>query len=93
MARGYGDSRRRLRGARLRLRKQRPRHHSWLVLQVATRPGITAHDLGLNQPIARYGLDSLAAIELMSQIETGSRRAPAYHQLFCKPTASPNLQP
>jgi amino acid adenylation domain-containing protein len=43
---------------------------AWLVLQMAVRPGVVAHELDINHPIARYGLDSLAAIELMHKIET-----------------------
>ncbi|HKR15461.1 MAG TPA: non-ribosomal peptide synthase/polyketide synthase [Pyrinomonadaceae bacterium] len=43
---------------------------AWLIMQMAARPGVVLHDLDVNQPIARYGLDSLAAIELMHKIET-----------------------
>ncbi|HKV36205.1 MAG TPA: non-ribosomal peptide synthase/polyketide synthase [Pyrinomonadaceae bacterium] len=43
---------------------------AWLIMQMAARPGVAIHDLDVNQPIARYGLDSLAAIELIHKIET-----------------------
>jgi amino acid adenylation domain-containing protein len=43
---------------------------SWLVSQLATRLGLEEGRVDTNQPIARYGLDSLMAIELMHGIES-----------------------
>ncbi|HEY1403290.1 MAG TPA: amino acid adenylation domain-containing protein, partial [Pyrinomonadaceae bacterium] len=43
---------------------------AWLAGEVATHLGINPADIDVNRPIARYGLDSLAAIELMHSIET-----------------------
>jgi len=42
----------------------------WLLSQLAARLGVKSDQLDVSQPIARYGLDSLAAIELMHNIET-----------------------
>ena len=42
----------------------------WLVSQLATRLGLEKHRVDVNRPIARYGLDSLMAIELMHGIES-----------------------
>jgi len=44
---------------------------SWLVSQLASRLRLDEAQLDVNQPIARYGLDSLMAIELMHGIESG----------------------
>jgi acyl-CoA synthetase (AMP-forming)/AMP-acid ligase II/acyl carrier protein len=43
----------------------------WLVSQLASRLGLNEAQLDVDRPIARYGLDSLMAIELMHGIETG----------------------
>jgi amino acid adenylation domain-containing protein len=42
----------------------------WLIAEFATRLGLNAADIDLNKPIAGYGVDSLAAIELAHSIET-----------------------
>ncbi|HKN82957.1 MAG TPA: amino acid adenylation domain-containing protein, partial [Pyrinomonadaceae bacterium] len=42
---------------------------SWLVSQVAAKLGIASSDVHIDQPLARYGLDSLMAIELAHSIE------------------------
>ena len=44
---------------------------AWLAAQLAARLGVSAHEIDVNEPIARYGLDSLGAIELMHGIEVG----------------------
>ncbi|HEX8709306.1 MAG TPA: condensation domain-containing protein, partial [Pyrinomonadaceae bacterium] len=43
----------------------------WLVTHLAARLGIARSEIDVNQPIARYGLDSMMAIELMHKIESG----------------------
>jgi amino acid adenylation domain-containing protein len=43
---------------------------AWLVAHLAARFGVDACDMDVNQSVARYGFDSLAAIELMHDIET-----------------------
>jgi len=43
----------------------------WLVQRLAVHLGVEPKDIDVNQPITHYGLDSLAAIELMHGIETG----------------------
>ena len=43
----------------------------WLVAQLSARLGLPAEQIDLNQPLTQYGLDSLAAVELMHKIETG----------------------
>jgi acyl carrier protein len=43
---------------------------SWLVSVLAAKLGVTASSLRTDQPLARYGLDSLTAIELAHSIET-----------------------
>ncbi|MFY9573514.1 MAG: condensation domain-containing protein, partial [Blastocatellia bacterium] len=42
---------------------------NWLVLKLAARLGVDARDVELNQPVSRYHLDSLAAIDLMHEAE------------------------
>jgi amino acid adenylation domain-containing protein/non-ribosomal peptide synthase protein (TIGR01720 family) len=42
----------------------------WLASQVAAKLGIPSSDLRMDQPLARYGLDSLIAVELAHFIET-----------------------
>jgi amino acid adenylation domain-containing protein len=42
----------------------------WLVAHLAARFGVDACDMDVNQSVVRYGFDSLAAIELMHDIET-----------------------
>ena len=44
--------------------------NSWLASRVAAKLGIAASEVHLDQPLARYGLDSLLAIELAHSIET-----------------------
>jgi amino acid adenylation domain-containing protein len=44
---------------------------AWLVEHLAARLGVGTHEVDVNEPITRYGLDSLAAIELMHDIEVG----------------------
>ena len=44
--------------------------NSWLASEVALKLGIASRDVHMDQPLARYGLDSLAAIELAHSIET-----------------------
>src|SRR5829696_6378643 len=44
--------------------------NSWLVSQVAAKVGVSSSDLHMDQPLARYGLDSLMAVELAHTIET-----------------------
>ncbi|HJP95206.1 MAG TPA: amino acid adenylation domain-containing protein [Pyrinomonadaceae bacterium] len=44
--------------------------NSWLASQVAAKLGIAPFDVRMDQPLARYGLDSLIAIELAHSIET-----------------------
>src|SRR5215217_148346 len=41
----------------------------WLVQHLAARLGIKQGDIDLNQPLTRYGLDSLQAIELVHEME------------------------
>ena len=43
---------------------------SWLALQVAAKLGLSSGDVDINQPLARYGLDSLTAVELAHSVET-----------------------
>ncbi|HYY43016.1 MAG TPA: AMP-binding protein, partial [Pyrinomonadaceae bacterium] len=43
---------------------------AWLIAHLAARLGVDACEIDASQSIARYGLDSLAAIELMHSIET-----------------------
>jgi amino acid adenylation domain-containing protein len=42
---------------------------AWLVSQIAGRLGFDASHIEVHQPITRYGIDSLTAIELMHSIE------------------------
>ena len=55
--------------------------NSWLVSQVAAKVGVASSDVHMDQPLARYGLDSLMAVELAHSIETRSRRYIADGQL------------
>ncbi|HEX7313092.1 MAG TPA: amino acid adenylation domain-containing protein, partial [Pyrinomonadaceae bacterium] len=43
---------------------------AWMCAQIAARLGVAPASIDVHQPIARYGLDSLAAIELVHGIET-----------------------
>ena len=43
---------------------------SWLMSQVAAKLGVSSSDVHMDQPLARYGLDSLMAVELAHSIET-----------------------
>src|SRR5947209_7511933 len=43
---------------------------SWLVSQVAAKLGLGSGGVDVNQPLARYGLDSLTAVELAHSVET-----------------------
>jgi amino acid adenylation domain-containing protein len=43
---------------------------AWLVAHVAARFGVEVSAVDANQPLTRYGFDSLAAIELMHAVET-----------------------
>ncbi|HSE19187.1 MAG TPA: amino acid adenylation domain-containing protein, partial [Pyrinomonadaceae bacterium] len=43
---------------------------SWLGAQVAAKAGIPVSDVQVDQPLTRYGLDSLMAVELAHSIET-----------------------
>ena len=42
----------------------------WLVSQVVAKLGLNPNNVNVNQPLARYGLDSLTAVELAHSIET-----------------------
>ena len=42
----------------------------WLISQLAHRLGINASRIDVNQPITRYGLDSLLAVEFMHELDT-----------------------
>ena len=44
---------------------------AWLVAQLAAKRGLEPSSIDVNQPIARYGLDSLMAIEFMHAVESG----------------------
>src|SRR5205085_2540005 len=44
--------------------------NSWLASQVAAKLGVATSDVDMDQPLARYGLDSLMAVELAHSIET-----------------------
>jgi len=44
--------------------------NSWLASLVAAKLGSASSDVHMDQPLARYGLDSLAAIEITHSIET-----------------------
>jgi amino acid adenylation domain-containing protein/non-ribosomal peptide synthase protein (TIGR01720 family) len=44
--------------------------NSWLASQVAAKLGVASSDVKMDQPLARYGLDSLMAVELAHSIET-----------------------
>ncbi len=46
---------------------------SWLVERIAGRAGVPAKSLDIHQPITRYGLDSLAAVELQNEMEVELR--------------------
>lgn len=41
----------------------------WLQSQIAVRVGMEAAQIDVSQPVTRYGLDSLAAVELVHEIE------------------------
>lgn len=43
---------------------------SWLVLRLAARLGVPAAEIDVNQPITRYGIDSLTDVELVQSVET-----------------------
>src|SRR5205085_7551009 len=43
---------------------------SWLASQVAAKLGLGSGGVDVNQPLARYGLDSLTAVELAHSVET-----------------------
>src|SRR5678815_2955577 len=43
---------------------------SWLAARIATRLGLRYAELDVDTPIARFGLDSLTAIELTHELET-----------------------
>jgi amino acid adenylation domain-containing protein len=43
---------------------------AWLLLHMAARLNVNPAEIEVNQPITRYGLDSLIAIELMHSIES-----------------------
>nr|QEO73764.1 AMP-dependent synthetase and ligase [uncultured bacterium] len=42
----------------------------WLAAQLASRLGVSAAEIDVRQPLARYGLDSLSAVELTYLIES-----------------------
>ncbi|MDT5296661.1 MAG: hypothetical protein QOJ76_3541, partial [Acidobacteriota bacterium] len=42
----------------------------WLALQLASRLGVSAAEIDVRQPLTRYGLDSLSAVELTYLIES-----------------------
>ncbi|HET9712646.1 MAG TPA: condensation domain-containing protein, partial [Pyrinomonadaceae bacterium] len=44
--------------------------NSWLASQVAVKLGVALSDVHMDQPLARYGLDSLMAVELAHSVET-----------------------
>jgi amino acid adenylation domain-containing protein/non-ribosomal peptide synthase protein (TIGR01720 family) len=44
--------------------------NSWLASQVAAKVGVASTDVDVDQPLVRYGLDSLMAVELAHSIET-----------------------
>ena len=44
--------------------------NSWLVARVAAKLGVKSGSVRLDQPLVRYGLDSLTAVELAHSIET-----------------------
>ncbi|GIX48383.1 MAG: hypothetical protein KatS3mg131_2594 [Candidatus Tectimicrobiota bacterium] len=41
----------------------------WLAAQVAKRLGVAPEEIDVEAPLARYGLDSLAAVELVAELE------------------------
>ncbi|MET0646196.1 MAG: AMP-binding protein, partial [Pyrinomonadaceae bacterium] len=43
----------------------------WLALQLASRLGLDAFKIDINQPFARFGIDSLASVELLHAIDSG----------------------
>ena len=43
---------------------------AWLVSHLVARTGMSSDKIDVNQPISRYGLDSLSAIELMYKLES-----------------------
>lgn len=43
---------------------------AWLSRRVAKRFGISVDEIGLDQPITRYGMDSLQSVELQHEIES-----------------------
>jgi acyl-CoA synthetase (AMP-forming)/AMP-acid ligase II/acyl carrier protein len=50
-------------------RQSREAIETWLASQLAARLGVGVSQISLNEPITRYGLDSLTAIELTNRIE------------------------
>src|SRR6185295_1989820 len=43
---------------------------AWLTSQLAARAGVAVSEIDVNQSFARYGVDSLAAIEMAHEVET-----------------------
>src|SRR6185295_2087799 len=43
---------------------------AWLTSQLAARAGVAVSEIDVNQSFARYGIDSLAAIEMAHEVET-----------------------
>jgi amino acid adenylation domain-containing protein len=58
----------------------------WLVAQLAAKLGLAQTGIDVNQPIARYGLDSMMAIELMHKIESGLGTALPITSFFRSPS-------
>lgn len=50
----------------------------WLLRQLSARSAVAQHDIALDRPFSNYGLDSLAAIELVGEI---NKRLPEERQI------------
>ena len=59
---------------------------NWLVIRLSAQQGIHPDEVDINQPITRYGLDSLAIIELIHSIETSLSVSLPMHLLLQSPS-------
>jgi natural product biosynthesis luciferase-like monooxygenase protein len=61
---------------------------NWLVIRLSSQQGMHPNKIDINQPITRYGLDSLAIIELIHSIESSLSVSLPMHFLLQSPSVA-----